>query len=366
MHKEIIDFINLMIEVFSKRNNIEKNDIYTVVFVGNTTMMHFLMNIPAKNIAVSPFIPVTTDMYGISPLELSININKNGLIVIFPSVSAYIGADTIAAVISTGMYEKNEISLLVDIGTNGEIVLGNKEWMYSCSTAAGPAFEGANIRNGVGGISGAIDKVFFQDKLSYTTIGNEKPVGICGSGIVDVIAGMLEKCIIDETGRIIDIDESSNLLDNHADIYKSRLAEIDGLNSFVLVNSKDSSSDNDIVITQKDIRELQNAKAAIAAGIKVLMQYAGISADDISKVYLAGGFGNYINIKNGIRIGLIPPELKQEKIESVGNAAGTGAIWGLLSSEKLKDAINIKNKIKYVELSSSKEFVDEYVNCMFF
>jgi uncharacterized 2Fe-2S/4Fe-4S cluster protein (DUF4445 family) len=370
MHKEIIDCINLIVKVFSENNNIETGDIYTAVFVGNTTMLHFLMNISAVNIGMSPFIPVTTDLYGIKSAELDININKNGLIVIFPSVSAYIGADTIAAVLSTGMYEKDEISLLVDIGTNGEIVLGNKEWMYSCSTAAGPAFEGANIRNGVGGISGAIDRVYFQDKLSYTTIGNKKAVGICGSGIVDVIAGMLDKGIIDETGRIIDIDEYPNPADNctgnYASDYKSRLTESDGLNSFILASGKDSNSGNEIAITQKDVRELQNAKAAIAAGIKTLLKHADISVDKISKVYLAGGFGNYINIESAIKIGLIPSELKKEKIESVGNAAGTGAIRGLLSDKELKETTNIKNKIKYIELSASREFVDEYVNCMFF
>ncbi len=370
IYREIIDCINLIIETFSKNNNIESSDIYTAVFVGNTTMIHFLMDISARNIAVSPFIPVTTDIYTINSTELGININQIGIIVIFPSVSAYIGADTIAAVLSTEMHEKDEISLLVDIGTNGEIVLGNKEWMYSCSTAAGPAFEGANIRNGVGGISGAIDRVYFRDELIYTTISNEKPVGICGSGIVDVIAGMLEKGIIDETGRIIDIDECSNRADDYADNYsndyKNRLAEIDGLSSFILVSGKDSNSGNEIAITQKDVRELQNAKAAIAAGIKILLKHADISADKIDKVYLAGGFGSYISIENAIKIGLIPSELRKRKIESVGNAAGTGAIRGLLSAKELEKTTDIKNKIKYIELSTLKEFVDEYINSMFF
>lgn len=362
IHREIIGCINHIIETFSQNNGIESSDIYIAVFVGNTTMIHFLMDLSAKNIALSPFIPVTTSIYNIKSTELNIKINQRGMIVIFPSVSAYIGADTVAGVLSTGMHEKDEISLLVDIGTNGEIVLGNKDWMYSCSTAAGPAFEGANIRNGIGGIRGAIDRVFFEDKLRYTTIGNGKPIGICGSGIVDVIAGMLENGIIDETGRIIDIDELSDLEKD----YKTRLAKIDGLNSFILAKGEDSCPYHEIAVTQKDVRELQNAKAAIAAGIKVLIKKAGIRADDISKVYLAGGFGNYINIKSALKIGLIPAELKEEKIESVGNAAGSGAILGLLSVKKLEETIKIKNMIKYIELSASKEFVDEYVNSMFF
>lgn len=386
LHKEIKDCINSIIEAFCKNNGIENNLIYTIVFVGNTTMMHFLMDISAKNIALSPFIPVTTNSYRLNPEELGIKINVAGILTLFPSVSSYIGADTIAAVISTEMHRKDEISLLVDIGTNGEIVLGNKEQLYACSTAAGPAFEGANIRNGVGGISGAIDRVYFRDRLHYTTIDDEKAIGICGSGIVDAIAGMLDKEIMDETGRIVDLEEyleiskdhnndndndndnsngNGNGNDDDSD-YKGRFLNVDGLSSFLLVSSKDSNSGDDIVITQRDVRELQNAKAAIAAGIKILLKEAGICAEQVSKVYLAGGFGNYINIESGRKIGLIPSEFETKKIKSVGNAAGIGAVKGLLSTESTEDAYNVKNKIKYIELSTSKDFVDEYVNCMFF
>lgn len=362
MHMEIVKCINNIIEILGVQNNIKNEDMYLTVFVGNTTMMHFLLNLPAGSIAVSPFIPVTTGISVISPSELGIRINEGGLTVILPSVSAYVGADTIAAVLATGIYKNDEISLLIDIGTNGEIVLGNKEAMYSCSTAAGPAFEGANIRNGIGGVKGAIDKVFFKDKLSYTTIGNEKPIGICGSGIVDIVAGMLDSGIMDETGRIVEDGELTNLNQD----YKTRLVKIDGLASFALVREGEGQSFNEIAITQKDVRELQNAKAAIAAGIKVLLKNAGLGIGDISKVYLAGGFGNYINIKSALKIGLLPAELQEEKIISVGNAAGSGAIIGLLSAKQLEETIKIKNMIKYIELSSSKEFVDEYVNSMFF
>lgn len=362
MHMEITRCINDIIKIMGAHSNIKNEDVYITVFVGNTTMMHFLLNLPARNIAVSPFIPVNTGILAINATELGININEGGLAVILPSVSAYIGADTIAAVLAAGIHKNGEISLLVDIGTNGEIVLGNKEVMYSCSTAAGPAFEGANIRNGIGGIKGAIDKVYFGDKLGYTTIGNEKPIGICGSGIVDIVAGMLDTGIIDETGRIVDVDEATGLGED----YKSRLAEIDGLASFVIEKNVAGHSFNEIAITQKDVRELQNAKAAIAAGIKVLLKEAGIGIGDISKVYLAGGFGNYINIRSALKIGLLPAGLQEEKIISAGNAAGSGAGISLLSAGQLEEAIKIKNMIKYVELSSSREFVDEYVNSMFF
>lgn len=354
--------INDVIEQLAIRNNIEKTDIYSVVFVGNTTMIHLLLKIPPKNIGVSPFIAGTTQLHKFKAEDLGININPFGYAVVFPGVSGYIGADTVAAVISSGMFKSEKISLMIDIGTNGEMVLGNSKWMISCSTAAGPAFEGANIRNGVGGIKGAIDKVTFNPDFEYTTIGNEKAIGICGSGIVDAIAGMLEKGIVDETGRIISFNEAEELkLCELSD----RFENIDGKNSFVLLKSDECNSDIDIAITQKDVRELQNAKAAIAAGIRTLVNIGQINMKDIDVVYLAGGFGSYINKDSAVKIGLLPKELKG-KIESIGNAAGSGAIAGLISVKILREAEKIKNKIKYVELSACPEFMDEYIECMMF
>jgi uncharacterized 2Fe-2S/4Fe-4S cluster protein (DUF4445 family) len=361
MNRTIINCINEIANHFVSEQNVEISDIYTVVLVGNTTMTHFLMNVSAKNIAVSPFTPATTQLHKFKAKDLGININSNGYAVVFPAVSGYIGADTVAAVLSSGMYEKDEIALIIDIGTNGEIVLGNNKWMYSCSTAAGPAFEGANIRNGVGGIKGAIDKVFFDSGVAFTTIGKEKPLGICGSGIVDAIAGMLSAEVIDETGRIPGEDEVEDV----PEAYRNRIVNIDGLNSLMLVPSDESAVDVDIAVTQKDIRELQNAKAAIAAGIKTLVKRAGIRIEEVDKVFLAGGFGSYINIDSALKIGLIPKELKG-KIESIGNAAGAGAIEGLLSVDMLKDTEIIKDRIKYIELSASPDFVDEYVESMLF
>lgn len=362
MKEVITSCINQIIISFEERNNIPKSDIYAITFVGNTTMMHLLMGLPSRNIAVSPFIPVSTLMHQLPAKELGLNINPFGYAVVFPSVAAYIGADTIAAVLSSGMYNSSKISLLIDIGTNGEIVLGNSKWLYSCSVAAGPAFEGAHIRNGIGGVKGAIDKVDFNNGLELTTIGNEKAIGICGSGIVDAISGMLSRGIIDETGRIIDVDEGDQSLKAE---FESRFIDIDGLSAFLLLKSDECDAGNDIAVTQRDIRELQNAKAAIAAGIKTLIKHAGIKIEDIEKVYLAGGFGSYINIDSALNIGLLPHKLKG-RIESIGNAAGGGAVEGLLSTKILKKAEKLKNTIKYIELSADKDFVDEYINCMTF
>jgi len=354
MQALIVDEINFCIEAMCKEANISSKNIYAITFVGNTTMMHLLLKLPAKNIASAPFIAAITSMLNLNVKELGIDINPFGIACILPAVSAYIGADTVGAVLSSGMYEQEEISLLIDIGTNGEIVLGNKDNLYACSSAAGPAFEGANIRNGIGGVKGAINSISLQSGISFTTIGNVSPIGICGTGVVDGVAQMLDIGLIDETGRLDmkwkpKTEEQSSIAQN--------LSVFDKMNAFVI--------NGDIAITQKDIRELQNAKAAIAAGINVLVKQSGISFDDIKNVYLAGGFGTYININSALQIGLIPSELKG-KIQSVGNAAGQGAIEGLLSVDCLTQANIISKKIKYIELSSSKDFNDYYIECMMF
>lgn len=361
VHKLTVKCINDMIRHLVKRAGIKKTDIYSVVFVGNTTMVHLFMGVSPANIGVSPFIPVTTQMQRFKAHELGIGINEYSQVVIFPSVSAYIGADTVAAVLSSSMYKNRKISLLIDIGTNGEMVLGNSKWLYACSTAAGPAFEGANIRNGVGSVNGAIDKVAFRPSLKYSTIGGEKAIGICGSGLVDVAAGMLTMGVINGKGTFTEGENAAKLSRE----IKKRLLKVDGKSAFLLVNSEDCNSDTDIVITQKDVRELQNAKAAIAAGIKILARNAGIEMKDIENVYLAGGFGSYVEIENALRIGLIPLELKG-KIQVIGNAAGAGAIEGLLSVKMLKKAEEIKEQIRYVELSVCPDFMEKYIECMDF
>lgn len=354
MQTLIINELNNCIEAMCKEANIPKTSIYAITLVGNTTMQHFLLKVPARNIAAAPFIPAVTSMLTVNAKDLGIDINPFGVACVLPSVSAYIGADTVAAVLSTGMYQQEDISLLIDIGTNGEIVLGNRDRLYACSSAAGPAFEGANIRNGIGSVKGAINSISLQSGIEFTTIGNETPVGICGTGIVDGVAQMLDIGLIDETGRIDDewepkSPEQSEILNN--------ISEIGNMSALVI--------EGDIAITQKDIRELQNAKAAIAAGINVLVKQWGINFSDIKNVYLAGGFGTYINIDSALKIGLIPSELRG-RIHAVGNAAGQGAIEGLLSQECLSQANSISKKIKYVELSSSKDFNDFYIDCMMF
>jgi uncharacterized 2Fe-2S/4Fe-4S cluster protein (DUF4445 family) len=362
MHRTIIDGLNTAICTLAKKAEINSKDIYEITLVGNTTMMHFLLDLSARGIAAAPFISVTTQKFVLKASELGINMNPYALAAVVPSVAAYIGADTVSAVLASRMYEDNKMSLLVDFGTNGEIVLGNKDRLLSCSAAAGPAFEGANIRNGVGGINGAIDKFKVEKTISYTTIGREKPVGICGTGLVDIVSELYRSGIVDETGRLeTDISDRSDFDPDMQD----RIVNIDGMNAFLIADQKTTGNQKEIAITQKDIRELQNAKAAIAAGIKVLAKRAGISLNDIEKVYLAGGFGSYISIESALNIGLIPLELTG-RVETIGNAAGIGAIEVLLSKESLETTEVIKKKIEYIELSACKEFNDFFIDSMMF
>lgn len=363
MTDTIRDALRELVKKLAYKAGHSLSDIYLAAIVGNTTMIHILLGLPCFNIAVAPFIPVTLSRRMLHPEKIGLEMNKYGRVIVMPSVSAYIGSDTVAAVLSARMHLATDINLIVDIGTNGEIVLGNRDEMYACSTAAGPAFEGANILFGTGGIEGAINEVFIGNngELEIKTIGGSEPCGICGSGIVDAVSCMLKAGVLDETGRILDKDE----LPHKAAVYRDRLVKVNGQSAFVLAGANTAVHGGPIVITQKDIREVQNAKAAIAAGIRMLAKEAGYSIRSIQKVYLAGGFGNYMRVESAINIGLLPKEL-ESRVYAIGNAAGAGASFSLLSGKEYSDACRIPGKIRYVELSANPEFVNEYTENMLF
>ncbi|MGI6705298.1 MAG: ASKHA domain-containing protein [Clostridia bacterium] len=355
VHQEL----NRMLEVFEERQSIRKENIYQMVVVGNTIMMHIFAGLPVRNIAVSPFIPVYSRGFSLDTREMGLRIHPNGKIHLLPCVAGYVGADTIAAVMASGMDQNDDISLLIDIGTNGEIALGNREKIVACSTAAGPAFEGAHIRHGLGGVRGAISKVELRDDgVSYVTIGGDPARGICGSGIVDVVSEMKNIGLIDIMGRIQDRD--SIKVKKIAD----RIVPLEDKPAFLLV-SKEEGATEDIYIYQKDLREVQLAKAAIASGIRILMKEMNISFDQIDHVYLAGGFGNYIDYKHACNIGLLPLEL-QEKLASIGNGAGVGAKMALLFEGDMNRAEEIRKKTQYVELSTRMDFQEVFVEMLMF
>ena len=356
-HNSIVDGINTMIKKLCDRNRINSSSIYEMTAVGNTAMHHIFLNINPRSLSVSPFTPVVSKNLDIKARDIGIEINPSGNIHVLPVISGFVGADTVGVLLATGLYKNDEISLAIDIGTNGELVLGNKEKMVSCSCAAGPALEGGHLGFGMRASTGAIESVFI-DKDSfdtfYKTINKSKPRGFCGSGIIDIVAEMLKVGIIDSSGKIIE-NGNDRIRKNKTNNHKE----------FVVEWKEKTDIDTDIVITASDIREIQLAKGAIMTGINILLEKMKISADKIENLYLAGAFGNYIDIKNAIRIGLIP-NIPLERIKPVGNAAGEGAKISLMSNEKrIEENILIK-KIDYIELASENNFNEEFVKSLRF
>ncbi len=337
MQDTILIELNTLIQKLCKDASITEKDINLVAIAGNTTMQHLLMGLDPTGIGVAPFTPVTLETHTFDfdapELKSIIKINNTGRIVVCASIASYVGADILAGILATGIHTSEKPCILLDIGTNGEIVLGSKDKIFSCATAAGPAFEGANISCGVAGIQGAINSVSYDDAKKFTTIGDKKPIGICGSGLIDAIYSMLKNGIIEESGYM-ESDEGFKITD-------------------------------DIILTQKDIREVQNAKAAIAAGLKILIKRSGFKYSDIDKVYLAGGFGTVLSVESSTGIGLIPPQLK-EKVIPAGNTSLTGITMLLLDKSNIDSINEIRKMTEYVELSQDSEFTDEYVDNMFF
>lgn len=333
-NKIIRDGMTLLIEQVCDTANIDPAQIGVVSVVGNPAMQQLFLGITPENLAGVPFDPVLTEAKTI-PCSDILPVCANAELLIIPDISGYIGADTMGCVLSTELYKKEEITLMVDIGTNGEMVLGNKNRMIACSTAAGPALEGANIQFGMRGTEGAIDHVWLENgEVRRSVIGGGKPEGICGSGLIDAIAVGLEMGLLNKRGRIQNEDHIFHLTET-------------------------------IYLTQDDIRQVQLAKGAIYAGIFLMAKQLGLEIQDIQKVQLAGAFGNYLIPKSACRIGLLPEELL-ERIEPIGNAAGSGAKMLACDRKLLPQTQELTNKIEFLDLASLPEFSRTFAKSMSF
>jgi len=352
----------------------ELRDITHITLAGNTTMMHLLTGLPAGNIAWAPFNPVMTLGRTVSASELGLADFPTAVCTLLPSVASYVGSDIVAGLTALGLDRPDhEPALLIDIGTNGEIALKTADRLTACATAAGPAFEGANISCGMSGIAGAIDHVWMNgDELCCSVISTratsvsmcddlpenrlDRPTGICGSGLIDAIAVMLETGVIDETGRIgADPERLSPDL-------RARLTTVNGQPAFIIAFKTDGQP---ILLTQKDIRELQNAKAAIAAGIQLLLMRESWQPSSVRTIYLAGGFGQYLNVRSARVIGLIPAELSGHVVPA-GNTSAMGAICALLDWTVLKQTQQTADSVVYRELSSDPAFADLFIEALIF
>ena len=324
---------------------------------GNTAMVHFLLALDPCNIRKEPYIPSANNIPVIRAAEVGIAINKRGLLYILPSVGAYVGSDITAGILAIGLYEKEELALFIDIGTNGEVVLGNKEWMMCCSASAGPAFEGSDVSHGMRAARGAIEKLSICKKdgkfeLKYETIDNVKARGICGSGLLDCVANLVRTGIIDRTGKF------------QKDSGNKRIRETDNGLEFIIVKQEDSDIKTDIVITQADISNLIRSKAAIYAAVSTLLKSMEITVNDIEKVYIAGGFGNYLDIKSAITIGMLP-DMDHAKISFVGNTSVAGAKLALLSKDAFETVKEIASSMTYFDLMGNNKFMDEFMSSNF-
>ena len=360
LQRAVTKRINSLIkEVFSKTGR-KPSAKDSMAVAGNTTMEHIFAGVSPESIGRSPFKPQFYDSLELEASELGINAEKGVKVKLLPNIYGFVGGDIVSGIIYTGMHKSKELSLLVDIGTNNEMVLGNNDFMLCCSAAAGPALEGAKIKMGMRAAPGAIDSVKKNGRgISITTIGDMPPVGICGSGLVDAISELLKVGVITESGRFADEEE----LEEHL---SSRFKGKKGKDfSFILAAEGEYGSNPEVGITQKDIREIQLAKGAIAAGAQILLDVAGKKLDDIKSVYLAGAFGNYIDIENAVRISILP-DVPRERIHPVGNSAGAGACLMLKDPSLWDTAADIIKRAEHIELASHKDFQEIFIGNMSF
>ncbi|KGK85993.1 ASKHA domain-containing protein [Clostridium sp. HMP27] len=333
--------IDSSIEKMCKDLFINYEDIHNIAVAANTTMLYFLLGINPKDLATSPFTTVVLDKQTYNYYEIFENSNIKCEVNILPCISAYIGADIFSGMMHKDFHNLDKTTLLIDIGTNGEMVIGNSEKNHCTSTAAGPAFEGANIINGVGSVDGAINKVYMKDKdICFETINNLPPIGICGSGVIDIISVLLENNMIDKTGRLT----------------------LENMKSSIPIAIKKNKA---IDFYQRDIREVQLAKSAIRTGMDILISRFGCSYSEIDEVLVSGGFGNNINVQNAVKIGLIPKELK-EKVKFIGNSSLGGAVKYLLNKDSDKMIDDIKAKTSFFDLGTIEEFNQKYIYNMYF
>ncbi len=351
LRKAVITDINDLIAPLTARHEIEPRHIESVVVSGNTTMIHLFWGFNPAHIREAPYIPAVNYFPVWKTSEAGIRTGKNTPVYTVPCVASYVGGDIVSGVIATMMHRNPEISLFMDIGTNGEIVVGNNEWMMTVACSAGPCFEGSGIKYGMRATDGAIESIRIDTETLETeikVIGDTKPIGICGSGMIDAVSEMFLTGIINQRGKFVGETASSRIREGE-----------DGTEFVIHHNAK-----GDIVLTEVDIENIIRAKAAIYAGVSLLLKEVGFTLDMIEKVYIAGGFGNYLNVERAILIGMLP-DIPKERFHFMGNTSVAGAYLCLLSKDMRKEAEDVASRMTYIELSVKGGFMDEFMSAMF-
>ncbi|MDZ7291534.1 MAG: ASKHA domain-containing protein [candidate division KSB1 bacterium] len=361
LHRLIIKQMNELLAQLCAQAEISPKDIYKLCLVGNTVMQHLVLNIDPRNLAYMPYTPVFQGPAMLNAKELGLKINVHGVVYCLPNLACFVGSDITGVLTVLDLEERDAVQLVVDIGTNGEMVLGSKKKLLCSSSPAGPAWEGAYIAWGMRAARGAIERAEIIDgDLHIRTIGGMDPIGICGSGLLDLVCEFLRAGVIDKSGRILNVEEMPPTV---GEKLKARLIRQENGTNHIAIATLDE--EKSVMLTQKDIREVQLAKSAIASGIKILMNELNVLPQDITEVYIAGAFGNHVRGQDAIDSGLIPP-VPVERIKFIGNAALAGAEAVLLSQEARRKAEHLAEIVGYVEVADRGDFQELFVESMHF
>ncbi len=354
LRQAALDTINDLIAAILTSRGIDPAEVTAATIAGNTTMAHLLLGINPRHLRLQPYIPAAAELPVMKADEVGLNINPLATVQIFPAVASYVGGDIVSGALFTRIASSEELTLFIDIGTNGEMVLGNSDWLISCACSAGPAFEGSGITCGMRAMEGAIEGVSIDPdtlEVELEVIGDSRPSGICGSGLIDCLAKLLHAGIIDRTG-------------NFQEVTTPRLRTTDEGPEFVLAWAAQSSIHRDIVLTGADIKNLIRSKGAVFAGIQSLLKTVSLEIDAIERIIIAGGFGNYLHIPNAVEIGLLP-DLPPEKYIFAGNTSLKGAELALLSQPAWQESLELARRMTYLELSAGNLFMEEFVSALF-
>jgi uncharacterized 2Fe-2S/4Fe-4S cluster protein (DUF4445 family) len=355
LRQRVLDTINSLIETACKRVKTKPDEVVKVTVAGNSTMIHLLLGIPASNIRLSPFVTTVNHLPLMTAHEVGLKAHRQASVDCLPGVASYVGSDITAGVLSSGMNHNENVILFLDVGTNGEIVLGNRDWLVTCACSAGPAFEGAGVANGMRATTGAIEEVWINNETfdpTYRVIGGGKPSGICGSGLISLLSEAFLTGIFDKAGKV-------NLMAT-----SSRVREGAHGGEYVVAWGAESASGEDIVLSRVDVDNLLRAKAAIYAGFSVLADTVGIPLESVSKVLIGGSFGKYINIEKAVQIGLLP-DMPWEQFDFLGNTSVRGAYYTLLDWRKREEITVIAKSMTYIELSADNSFYEAFTSALF-
>ena len=352
----IVGTVNRLLDSLLSTTNLSREDITGAVFSGNATMTYLLLGFDPKNIRLEPYVPELKSLPLLTARNLGIHIHPEAVVYFTPAVGSYVGGDITSGVLCTRLKgKKHGVELFIDVGTNGELVMIGEDWMIGCACSAGPAFEGVGIDCGMRASLGAIDGVTIDTamgEIRYQAVGGGKPRGICGSGIIELVAGMFENGVIDRNGKFTDI------------AFTDRIRWKENRSYLLIVPANQTATGNEIFISEKDIANVMRAKAAIYSACALLLKNVGLAVDDIVKFYVAGGFGSHLNFQHAIRIGMFP-DIDIGRFEYLGNTSLMGARLALLSEEYRRELAHIAKSMTYVDLSSEPNYMDMYTAALF-